>query len=582
MWMSGLLGGGFSQGGDSRRLNFEVHSFKVDHWIIEDVVASEEEARTLANKLLPNRQGVRIVREFSGSADKPPSETIIFSEMREQKAKGIVVQPVDEVGVCETGQDFLRQDSRQTISRMLRGYLEEKSLTASELLYNPAEMKRAMNFENMAPTAVSRVASLQGKATGQQTGERRDAIYNSLTELRLRAEAAAGRISFSVRKEGMGAIAKVHALCPDNPGEVDYLTNVALCRDMAEIRNLLGKVEWLLTALGDEQAAGAGQLAVIDALVADAVSFPSVIQDLLGRQPDLGSALHRLLDLLEGSFEPQPKEMAPPIAAILSRWVGQGQAPQSRQVILENLMRNLRGTAPLSYDPERTRSTYQGLLRRIMQLNGPLGGSRMVEALTGGYLRFIEQGGREGRRLCIDGILAMLETGRDRAAYLLELAGTDSGEKESDLLLARLQSLLAPAQDVNALTGASVPLKPKMQAMAALYVISQRSTLPAPHKDRFADRIDEMVADYIVACKVIEKLDDPGASLRMRATRLMQFAANDVLASPKARKMVRDQIIAHLRQPNFEGKFIEGLQTTEEQARALRTFYDLLRQAQFI
>jgi hypothetical protein len=300
------------------------------------------------------------------------------------------------------------------------------------------------------------------------------------------------------------------------------------------------------------------------------------------RQPDLATALQRMLDLLEGKFEPTDREMAPPIAKVLSQWLGMGHAPQTYQVVLESFLRSLRGTAPLSRDPERNRTSFTTITTRVLTASGLFGGSRMADAITNGYLRFIEQGGGEGRRMSIEGVMGMLPCLRDRALYLAELAGGDTGQREMETVVARLRGVLSTDRDVNQLVGLQVPLKPKMQAMASLYVAVNNSKLPEDVRPMLADRVDEMVAGYISSAKVIERLDDPSAGLRMRATRLMQFAANDVLSSPKARKMVRDQIVGHLRQPNFDGKFVEGLNTPQEQANALRQFYGLLRQAQFM
>ena len=53
MWLSSLVGGSTAKGGIGRRLNFEVQAYKVDHWVIEEICASEEEAKAVATRLLP-------------------------------------------------------------------------------------------------------------------------------------------------------------------------------------------------------------------------------------------------------------------------------------------------------------------------------------------------------------------------------------------------------------------------------------------------------------------------------------------------------------------------------------------------
>ncbi|WP_404325583.1 hypothetical protein [Aerophototrophica crusticola] len=370
MWLNDLVGGSGAKG---RRQAFEVQVFKTDHWVIEAVCTTEAEARELARKLLPNREGVRIVREYNGSSrDGTSAETIIFSEMRQVNPKAVVVPAIEEAPLCTDPKQYLGGDSRRIVTRLLRQYLEQRGLTASEVLCHPAEMKRAMNFEDMVPAAVSRVATVQAKAAGLDVRDRRESIYDSLSDLRVRAEAAAKLNLPSAAKDGLPALlAQVEKVAAGDPVEADYLAKVALCRDTMQVRNLLGKVEWLLETCGDSRP-----FAAVDALVADALGFPAVVQDLLARQPDLGTALSRLVDILDGTFEGQKHESAPAITTLLSRWIGSGGAPETRGVLLDFLLRSLRGTNPLARDPEQQRARFRTLLERLVRQDGVLAGGR--------------------------------------------------------------------------------------------------------------------------------------------------------------------------------------------------------------
>lgn len=567
-------------------ISFEVQIFRTDHWVLERICRSEQEAREFAVHILPRHDGVRIVREFNRPGGQGTVETVIFTEMRLRSRRPIAISPIEEAPVCTAAQQYLGPDSRQTISRLLRQYLEEKGLTASELLHNAGEMKRVMNFEALLPNAVSRVASIQSKATGEDVRNRRDDIYARIEELRTRAErAVAGRTLPYPKEAGLPAtMAQVERYANGDPEETDYLAKVVLCRDLVNIRNLLGKVEWILSLGGEDGTAGnhaAQYIRVLDSLVADAVINPAVVQDLLGRQPDLSTALNRLVDIVEGSYEPLEREKAPAVTVVLSRWVASGQAPETRGILLESLVRSLRSTQPLAGDPHRQREAFQALVARLVKPTGVFGGPRVAEALTLGHFRFIEQGGGEGRRISMDGVLSLLPTGADRLAYLIALADSPAGQAEQAAVLDRLQGTLGHPGGIQGLMPPATPLKPKMQALAAVYSGLIGCRLKETDKEPLADRLDRMVADYIVQARIVEKLDDPSAHLRVRATRLVQFAATDVLASPRARRIVRDQIIGHLRQPNFDGKFIEGLTSPEEKAQALRTFYDLLNRASF-
>ena len=64
-----------------------------------------------------------------------------------------------------------------------------------------------------------------------------------------------------------------------------------------------------------------------------------------------------------------------------------------------------------------------------------------------------------------------------------------------------------------------------------------------------------------------------------RATMLVQFLASNVLSGNKAVAMSRDRVISHLRQPEFEKKFIADIPDPSQHASALRDFHTLLRSA---
>ncbi|MBB6253847.1 hypothetical protein [Nitrospirillum iridis] len=579
---------------EPRGLSFEVQYLKDDHWLTEQVCRKEEDARALAARILPTRPGVRIIREFARPGRGGETvDTIIYTEYRQEPKRAIAPVPVEEAHYCRVQREFLSFDSRVLISRVLRQYLDEKGVTASELLHNANEAKRVLNFEALVPNAVTRIASLQSKETGEDSRARRDVILAVLEELRQRAErAVANRVLPYPKEIGFAATmrqvdeitAATAQASPETAAEeAAYLGKVIVCRDLVNIRGLLGKAEWLMDLASDDTLP-ADDAALLDQLLADVLGAPDMVRDMLGRQPDLVTALNRMIDLVGGAFEPQPAEMSPPCTAAISRWVAGPHGNETRAVLLDFLRRQVRGTQRLSHGevPQQI-GKYRALVNRLMRPDGLLGGPGMAEAVLMGYHRFVEQGGAEGRRLALDAVLQLLPTGAERLVYLASLARSDVGAKDAAAIAAQSMEIANRADNLNDLVDRALPLKPKMEASAALYrLLTEGPALPDDLGDRLGSRLDDLVAAYIVDGRVIERLDDPVATLRVRATRLVQFAAAEVLASPKARRIVRDQIISHLRQPNFDIKFVEGLTTEAEKAAVLRNFYDLLNRAQFM
>ncbi|MDZ5646050.1 hypothetical protein [Nitrospirillum sp. BR 11828] len=579
---------------EPRGISFEVQYLKDDHWLTEQICRKEEDARALAARILPTRTGVRIIREFVRPGRGGETvDTIIHTEYRQEPKRPIAPVPVDEAHYCRVPQEYLAFDSRVLISRVLRQYLDEKGVTASELLHNANEAKRVLNFEALVPNAVSRIATLQVKETGEDSRARRDVILGVLEQLRQRAEKAVANRTLPYPKEiGFAAtMRRVDEILGGTPAatpeeaaeEAAYLGKVIVCRDLVNIRGLLGKAE-LLIELAADDSLPADHAALLDQLLADVLTAPDMVRDMLGRQPDLVTALNCLVDLISGTFEPQPAEMSPECTAAISRWVAGPHGKETRAVLLDFLRRQVRGTQRLSHgEPFQQIAKYRALVGRLTQLDGLLGGPAMAEAVLMGYQRFIEQGGAEGRRLALESVLQLLPTGAERLVYLTCLARSDLAATDGAAIAAQALEVANRAAGLNDLVDRALPLKPKMEASAALYrLVMEGGDLPGEMAEKLGGRLDDMVAAYIVDGRVIERLDDPAASLRVRATRLVQFAAAEVLASPKARRIVRDQIISHLRQPNFDAKFVEGLTTEAEKAAVLRNFYDLLNRAQFM
>jgi hypothetical protein len=173
-----------------------------------------------------------------------------------------------------------------------------------------------------------------------------------------------------------------------------------------------------------------------------------------------------------------------------------------------------------------------------------------------------------------------MDTRADQVRLLLALLEGELAGDTKPALIDRIEGLIRQAPSVNDLTAASLPPRDKMQQTALLHRAVVASVLPDAQRAELADRVDTLLADFVEQSKIVERLDDPSASLRVRATRLVQFCASDALTKGKASKIARDRVVAHLRQPNFDSAFVADI-TDAERPAALKSFYGLLKQAGF-
>jgi len=137
------------------------------------------------------------------------------------------------------------------------------------------------------------------------------------------------------------------------------------------------------------------------------------------------------------------------------------------------------------------------------------------------------------------------------------------------------------APDIGVLVPRTVPPKDRMMRVTQMFHCVMRSALPETVRRELAGGLDDILASYIISEGIIEKLDHKDATVRERSTWLVQFCAAQILPEGKAMKLARDRVIALLRQPNFDARFVEGVTDSTAAQKSLRDFHQLLVKAGF-
>jgi hypothetical protein len=565
----------------ARDENFELQVFQSDHWVTQGFSGNEQDARKQAKGLLanPNFGGVRIVRDVMRAGGKEASN-VIFTQMREAPKELIRAQPIDEAPMCRVAADLHKVDARTTMNRVLRQYIDKMVLTPTEIMHSHRELKRVLDFETLVPAAVSRVASLQAKEAGEEPAKRNRALFEMINDLHEQARLASERPNLpdlSQLSDLNGVVARLEKLV--GPEQIDFFALVCLSKDLSQTRSWLGKLERLLALLKDDGNPRSRTL--VDRVASDIFGSTDGLRDMLGRQPDLSTALCQLIDIIEGRFTPNGEE-TPEVTSQLSQYLSSRNMVETRLALLRSVKRQLRGSAPLTRgEGEQQRKAYRDVALRLLRNGTILGGGSMADALALGYQRHVEEGGATGRRNATARCASTLDTSADQIRMMLALIEGELGAEHKADFIGRTDSLIRRADSINALTAPSLPPRDKMQQTALVHRALIASSLPEPQRAELADRVDTLLAAFVEQSKIVERLDDPSASLRLRATRLVQFCASDALTRAKASKIARDRVILHLRQPNFDQHFVADLPDPAEHAPALKSFYGLLKQAGF-
>jgi hypothetical protein len=561
----------------TRRQNlFEIQVYVKDHWVIEAQESDEAAAVAFAKAQVSQGkvEGMRVLRQWK-RADGAVVETEIFCQFRPKNDR-ITIQTVDSAPKCEEMDEYYGSDSRLTIGRVLRSYLEQVVVTPTEIMHNFAELKRLRDKDTLVPSAIGHVAQVQSAGSGDSRG-RRDEMFNVLEKVTVRARNASRRELPNVKTIGFSRLVEELTRGPADES-ADFLSLVALSRELVNMRNFAQKTQFLVSLLVNEEAMSPESTAIIDGVIADVLGSATVIQDLLGPQPNLMMAIINLCDLAEGKLDVS-KRHHEDFAIPMNRQFAEGKLPSSRLVLLDWVRRQLKGTQPLNrHEPSRERDTFTKLLQRMVSPGGVIGGGPVAEGLTLRRVQYQDEGGVPGRQRAIQAIIEDLPDPANRLRFLMSTLNSGLVLQIGDYVRARIDTVLASA---GPFTDASRPVKDNLARMTDLWREMRDCDAPEADRKRVMERLDDLLCAYIDQSKIIERLDDPTAILRYRAIRLIQLCASGALESPRALDSARRRVVEHLRQPNFEDKFVSDIPDPETRAKALKDFFDLLKRAGF-
>jgi hypothetical protein len=567
----------------TRDQSFEVQVCQQGRWLTRETFPREAEAKALATSLLSNGalEGVKILKiRQRGDAE---SETIVFSEMRETVVnERIQVVSIDQASWCDRLEDCYLPPARATVGRVLRQYLDKLVITPIEMMHSHREMKRIADFENLMPSAIGRVTTLQARdnPAGGDAKARANMIYDW-----------AGKITEAGRKVAEtpnlpkletdsldNCLMKIEkALPPDRAGHASL---VVLCQATITTRSWLGKVEQLLTIL--ETATHPSAAKLIDPIIADSFASNDAIRDLLGRQLNLASAIITLVDLARGHMKVALKGDEEFIGQLNRHFATTGLLPESKEAILEGIRRQLRGRGPMTHgEVGQQKEAYRKVVLHLMGTKGSvLGGPTMADAIVLGNARFIDEGGETGRKLAISTIASVMEAQADKARIILvALQGTISAEL-SEPLIRQAMDILRRGQKFTDLTKPDQPPPERLRSVAQLQsALIASQIIPEPNRSAYIEKLDTLLAEFLSESGILAKLDDHGHSLRLRALRLVQFAASGVLTQGKAKAMVRDLVNAHVGRADFRTAFVADMPDASQHASALADFSAQLARA---
>jgi len=552
---------------------FEILALHGDTWQIDATVNKKSEIEEVASQILGESgvSGVRVVHDsilIEKSINDLEEEDFVFEKIKDAVQEKIFVGEIDTAPNCEVADDLLKPDALTILNRLFRKYLDKNNITAMEVIHNGKEIKRLNDADTLVPSAVGKVAKIQSENSDASSNERRDILFEFMQEITNKANQAEERGLPVIKKTSFTeAISELKKTASE--GELQYLLNVIIAKELIDTRSYWGKLLQTIRWASDLDDPGAE--AALDRFIADILANNSVIQDLLGDQLDLGSAVIEMLDLGSGSLETVEldelqEEGMDWTKAKLNQIMARPSFKISQLILLERAEQQIAGSGKLSKEGETgEQERFNAILDRVITKDEVLGGAQMAEALTERQTRLINKGGLTGLKEAINTLIPSLRSPARKIALLLSLASSKMAEdKLEQFIQEHIETLLIKPSSISGIVSPDLPPNRKMEQITSSFYQIEKSQLEQALKDKITARLDDILASYLEESKIIEKIDNPSRPMHLRAMMLVGMCQSEMLPRGKASNIARDVITKHLKKPDFNTELVAQVDEAEK------------------
>lgn len=556
---------------------YEVRVQRGDRWIIHATFNVEKEAIAEAEKVLKNKvSAVRVVRDWERGDGRHIEKVILEKQGIGGEQDDVRVMPIEDAPLCETSSDLLNTESRATINRLLRRYFEQEILTPCEVMYNYQNLRKLMYHDTLLPSAVDRVGTIHAKATEGNHLDAINQLHGAIDQLAARAREVE-KISLPQFEDATIAEVRREIQNLRLAEDTDFLTMVALTRELSTSRNWIAKLDLALKVKGDERDEDAR--AMIDGIVADILGSPTALKDLLGASRNFGEAVMLHIDLAMGRAKGN-RGAADDVLQLLNPLFGSGLLPVAQNALFDYVVREIKSPNALQRH-EGEYDVLTGILDRLVSEKGVVYGAPMVEALAERGARLRNVGGSRALIEGVGEIVNRLEPNWKKLAFLVAVGNSGCVEDFADELADLTSKTVADMRALRAFCDPSAKPREKMALVSRMNDEVLKSGLPEELRQKVSARLDKALSDYLVREKVIERIDNPSLHLRKRAYMLVKFCSSGVLIEGESAKMARKRVVGYLKQPNFTDRLVDDIADMAGKETTIRDFYALLQRSGF-
>lgn len=552
---------------------YEIQVKSGSRWSLHSYKTSEGEAITEARSLLKQKiaDEAKVIL-----TTKEGKQTVIFDEDQSSVKKKAGLGQINDSPLCNTVDDLYSDESLQTIQVLLRDYFDQAGIMPSELLHNHRNLEQFTD-DSLFNSALDRLAALQASKAGENEAERRDKLYDLVMSAMDKARES-GRDDL---RDGTFSdyIEKAGDLKDPN---VRFRIMCSLTQSTLRSPSWETKFTALFDLVGDIKAEEVPEKTALflDSFISEMLSIPTVIQEMLGQQPDRYNAISVLTKMCAGSYE--ARKWDTPGLKRISELMHTHPMTSCRKKLAAQVEQMMRGRSALTKgDMYEEKHAFKELLPLFISRNGNiLGGESMAEALTMcGVRSFNRDRNLDNPKEAVEYIVENLGAPILQLRFLLTLSLTPFGKDCSGIVCEFIPTFMEGPEHVHDIVHYKLPTKRKIKVITDLQKSALKIELPNKMHRQLTDWLDDLLYNYLDEERIIDKMDSPEEPLFVRATNLLQFCASGLLIEGKTLKWVRDRVQEHLRQPNFVEKFTEAADTQNKKDQMITQLHIMLKKA---
>lgn len=501
-----------------------VKKHKKASWTLVEAIVDRNDAMALGQKL-KNAQpqgSVRVVKEVWQPSEGEFLGTTIFesgnepfSDPEEKTAEASIP--------CLTPSDLAGPAARDTMRRVLSGWLERNQAVPMELLHRADLIEDLDGSDTDLQHAIQKVAL----ARASQSDASVHAYVRLITELVEKGVTQARKEAKAAKKSPKGnsfaeIVSKIHS-----EGAPEKRLRKAIAEQLSDARDFGEKAELILQMhkdLPDDPEARAFAARETDNFLAEILSFDGGLRGVIGNAPELGDQITRMTALYEGKPHSEDLAEAPKSSRELAASFAEKAFPTSHIEIAKRILDALR--APKRFRPDSVMDEItlaRKLAQRLIVAAGPnLHPDSLVDAFTHRSAKFLAPE-------VIDEILESANGIEEQIERLYQVEDNIVGDQNKKKLASYIRARIgSPQAESHFVRGEGQPLE-RLARLTSLQRRALKSSFPKDAKAELAAAFDALGLKVLDETKIFTRLANADRPPLESARALLKLAASGVL-----------------------------------------------------